>query len=135
MSQLSPMMVQYNSIKDRHKDALLFFRMGDFYELFNEDAKVASKVLGITLTARSKGENAVPMAGVPHHAADSYISRLIKEGFKVAICEQIQDVAEAKGLVERDVTRIVTPGTVTEDSLLDERSNNYLASILIKITE
>ncbi|MGR3176890.1 MAG: DNA mismatch repair protein MutS [Candidatus Anammoxibacter sp.] len=132
MSQSTPMMVQYNSIKNRHKDALLFFRMGDFYELFNEDAKVASRVLGITLTSRSKNENAVPMAGVPHHAADSYISRLIKEGFKVAICEQIQDVSEAKGLVERDVIRIVTPGTVTEDSLLDDRSNNFLASILIK---
>lgn len=132
MSQTTPMMIQYNNIKKRHKNALLFFRMGDFYELFNEDARVASRVLGITLTSRSRNENAVPMAGVPHHAADSYISRLIKEGFKVAICDQIQDPREAKGIVERDVTRIVTPGTLTEDSLLDDKSHNYLASILIK---
>ena len=132
MVNLTPMMQQYNSIKSRHKDALLFFRMGDFYELFNEDAKEASKVLGITLTSRSKSENATPMAGIPHHAADSYISRLIKEGYKVAICEQIQDPKEAKGLVERDVTRVVTPGTVTEEVLLDGKSHNYLASVLIK---
>lgn len=134
MVNLTPMMQQYNSIKNRHKDALLFFRMGDFYELFNDDAKEASKVLGITLTSRSKSENATPMAGIPHHAADSYISRLIKEGYKVAICEQISDPKdkEAKGIVERDVTRVVTPGTVTEDVLLDGKSHNYLVSVLIK---
>ena len=132
MSNLTPMMIQYNGIKNRHKDCLLFFRMGDFYELFNDDAKVASKVLGITLTSRSKNENAIPMAGVPHHAADAYISKLIKEGFKVAICEQIQDKSEAIGIVERDVTRVVTPGTVTEDSLLDDKSHNYLVSIILR---
>lgn len=126
----TPMMRQYNEIKKQHKDALLFFRMGDFYELFFEDAKLASKVLGITLTSRSKGENAVPMAGVPHHAAESYIRRLIKAGHKVAICDQLQDPDEATGIVDRGVTRIITPGTVTEDSLLEDKSNNYLMAIL-----
>ncbi len=126
----TPMMRQYNDIKKQHKDALLFFRMGDFYELFFEDAKLASKVLGITLTARSKGESAVPMAGVPHHAAESYIRRLIKAGQKVAICDQLQDPDEAKGIVDRGVTRIITPGTVTEDTLLEDKSNNYLMAVL-----
>lgn len=126
----TPMMRQYNEIKRQHKDSLLFFRMGDFYELFFEDAKLASKVLGITLTARSKGESAVPMAGVPHHAAETYIRRLIKAGLKVAICDQLQDPDEAKGIVDRGVTRIITPGTVTEDTLLEDKSNNYLMAIL-----
>lgn len=126
----TPMMRQYNEIKRQHKDALLFFRMGDFYELFFEDAKVASKVLGITLTSRSKGEGAVPMAGVPHHAVESYIRRLIKAGYKVAICDQLQDPDEAKGVVDRGVTRIITPGTVTEDALLEDKSNNYLMAVL-----
>lgn len=130
MSQSSPMMIQYNTIKQRYRTELLFFRMGDFYELFNEDAKVASRVLGITLTSRSKSENAVPMAGVPHHAAESYISRLVRSGYKVAICEQTQNPREAKGLVDRDVTRVITPGTVTEEQLLDEKNNNYLLAIL-----
>jgi len=126
----TPMMRQYNEIKRQHKDALLFFRMGDFYELFFEDAKLASKVLGITLTSRSKGEGAIPMAGVPHHAAESYIRRLIKAGYKVAICDQLQDPEEAKGVVERGVTRIITPGTLTEDTLLEDKSNNYLLAVL-----
>jgi DNA mismatch repair protein MutS len=125
----TPMMRQYNEIKRQHKDALLFFRMGDFYELFFEDAKLASKVLGITLTARSKGESAIPMAGVPHHAAESYIRRLIMAGHKVAICDQLQDPEEAKGIVDRGVTRIITPGTVTEDALLEDKSNNYLMAV------
>lgn len=126
----TPMMRQYNEIKRQHKDALLFFRMGDFYELFFEDAKLASKVLGITLTSRSKGESAIPMAGVPHHAAETYIRRLIKAGLKVAICDQLQDPDEAKGIVDRGVTRIITPGTVTEDTLLEDKSNNYLMAVL-----
>src|SRR3990172_5602463 len=126
----TPMMRQYNEIKRQHKDALLFFRMGDFYELFFEDAKLASKVLGITLTSRSKGEGAIPMAGVPHHAADSYIRRLIKAGHKVAICDQLQDPEEATGIVDRGVTRIITPGTITEDTLLEDKSNNYLIAVL-----
>ncbi|NUO08671.1 MAG: DNA mismatch repair protein MutS [Candidatus Brocadia sp.] len=124
------MMRQYGEIKRQHKDALLFFRMGDFYELFFEDAKLASKVLGITLTARSKGESAIPMAGVPHHAAESYIRRLIKAGHKVAICDQLQNPDEAKGIVDRGVTRIITPGTITEDTLLEDKSNNYLLAVL-----
>ena len=126
----TPMMRQYNEIKRQHKDALLFFRMGDFYELFFEDAKLASKVLGITLTSRSKGDGAIPMAGVPHHAAESYIRRLIKAGHKVAICDQLQDPEEATGVVDRGVTRIITPGTLTEDTLLEDKSNNYLIAVL-----
>lgn len=126
----TPMMRQYNEIKRQHKDALLFFRMGDFYELFFEDAKLASKVLGITLTSRSKGDGAIPMAGVPHHAAESYIRRLIKAGYKVAICDQLQDPEEAQGVVDRGVTRIITPGTLTEDTLLEDKSNNYLIAVL-----
>jgi len=122
------MMRQYNEIKRQHKDALLC--MGDFYELFFEDAKLASKVLGITLTSRSKGEGAIPMAGVPHHAADSYIRKLIKAGHKVAICDQLQDPEEATGIVDRGVTRIITPGTITEDTLLEDKSNNYLIAVL-----
>ncbi|HHT9116149.1 MAG TPA: DNA mismatch repair protein MutS [Candidatus Wunengus californicus] len=125
----TPMMRQYNEIKRQHKDALLFFRMGDFYELFFEDAKLASKVLGITLTSRSKGDGAIPMAGVPHHAAESYIRRLIKAGYKVAICDQLQDPEEATGVVDRGVTRIITPGTLTEDTLLEDKSNNYLIAV------
>src|SRR3990167_98455 len=104
----TPMMKQYMSIKRKNADALLFFRMGDFYEMFYDDARIAAKVLGITLTSRSKGEKAVPMAGVPHHAAEAYIQRLIKAGYKVAVCEQLQDDTEksglkvgAKGIVER----------------------------------
>ena len=104
--------------------------MGDFYELFFEDAKLAAKVLGITLTSRSKGEGAIPMAGMPHHSSESYIRRLIKAGYKVAICDQLQDPDEAKGIVDRGVTRIITPGTVTEDTLLEDKSNNYLMAVL-----
>ncbi|MBI2488782.1 MAG: DNA mismatch repair protein MutS [Planctomycetes bacterium] len=124
------MMRQYTEIKRQHKDALLFFRMGDFYEMFFEDAKLASKVLGITLTSRSKAEGSVPMAGVPHHSADSYIRRLIKAGYKVAICDQLQDPEEAKGIVDRGVTRIITPGTITEDAFLEDKSNNFLIAVI-----
>lgn len=130
MSKLTPMMQQYMQIKEQNKDALLFFRLGDFYELFFEDAQVASRELEITLTARDCGlPERAPMCGVPYHAAEGYISRLIEKGYKVAICEQIQDPAEAKGIVERDVVRIITPGTLLESSMLDERSNNYILSI------
>jgi hypothetical protein len=114
--------------KQRHPDALLFFRMGDFYELFFEDAKIAAKALGITLTSRSKGESAIPMAGVPVRAVDGYLRRLVQMGHKVAICEQMQDPREAKGVVERAVVRVVTPGTLTEDNLLDGRRDNHLAA-------
>ena len=128
----TPMMRQYSDIKRQHKDALLFFRMGDFYELFFEDAKLASKILGITLTSRSKGESAIPMAGMPHHAAEAYIRKLIKAGCRVAICDQLQDPQDAKGIVDRGVTRVITPGTVTEDTLLEDKSNNYLVAVLVK---
>lgn len=130
MTDPTPMMRQYRTLKERHKDCLLFFRLGDFYEMFYEDARIASRVLGITLTSRSKGDKAVPMAGVPHHAASTYIQRLIKAGYKIAICEQMEDPAEAKGVVERDIVRIITPGTLTDDNLLEEKVNNYLVGIL-----
>lgn len=129
-SNLTPMLRQYQAAKARQPDAILFFRMGDFYEMFYEDARIASEVLGIALTSRTKGENYVPMAGVPYHAAETYLRRLIQAGYKVAICEQVQDPREAKGLVERDIVRIVTPGTLTEESMLEARSQNYLAAVL-----
>ena len=131
-SKVSPMMEQYMRFKKAHEGAILFFRMGDFYEMFYDDAKTASKVLGLTLTSRSKGEKAIPMAGFPYHAVEPYIKKLISAGLKVAICEQVQDPAEAKGLVDRDVIRVVTPGTVTEDNLLEANSNNYLAAVCAK---
>jgi DNA mismatch repair protein MutS len=130
MASLTPMMQQYMQIKEQHKDAILFFRLGDFYEMFFEDAIIASRELEITLTGRDCGlEERAPMCGVPYHAAENYIAKLIEKGYKVAICEQTQDPEEAKGLVERKVVRIVTPGTVIESSILDEKSNNYLLSI------
>ncbi|MCU0867659.1 MAG: DNA mismatch repair protein MutS [Planctomycetes bacterium] len=125
----TPAMAQYLAQKQRHPDALLFFRMGDFYELFFDDAKTAAKALGITLTSRSKGEGAIPMAGVPYRAIDGYLRRLVQMGHKVAICEQLQDPKDAKGVVERAVVRVVTPGTLTEDNLLDGRRDNHLAAI------
>ena len=127
---LTPMMQQYLQIKEQHKDALLFFRLGDFYELFFEDAITASKELEITLTGRDCGlEERAPMCGVPYHSVEGYISRLIEKGYKVAICEQLEDPSKAKGIVKRDVVRIITPGTLVETSMLDEKSNNYLVSL------
>ena len=123
------MMQQYARAKKEAGDALLFFRMGDFYELFHDDAKVAARVLGITLTARSKGEGAIPMAGVPVKAYEGYLHTLIRGGHRVAICDQVEDPAQAKGLVERRVTRIVTAGTLYEDDLLDRGASNYLAAV------
>ncbi len=125
----TPVMEQYKRIKRRHGDAVLFFRMGDFYEMFYEDAKVAARVLGIALTSRSKDPDAIPMAGVPHHAVEGYLQKMIRAGYRVAICDQLQDPSEAKGLVERGVTRIVTPGTLTEDALLESKRANYLAAV------
>jgi len=124
------MMQQYLEIKEQYKDCILFFRLGDFYEMFFSDAEVASRELEITLTGKDCGlEERAPMCGVPFHSADSYIAKLISKGYKVAICEQIEDPALAKGLVKRDVIRIVTPGTVTDSAMLDEKKNNYLMSI------
>ena len=123
------MMRQYLAVKRQHPDELLLFRMGDFYELFFEDAEIASRVLGIALTSREKGPNPVPMAGFPYHALDTQLRRLVQAGYRVAICEQVQDPREAKGLVRREVVRIVTPGTLTEDSLLEPGTHNYLAAV------
>ena len=123
-------MRQYHNIKRQYPDAILFFRMGDFFETFYEDAKIASRVLGIALTSRDKNSGEpIPLAGVPHHAADSYLTKFIKAGYKVAICEQVEDPKKAKGLVKRDVIRVITPGTVIEPNILDKKANNYLASI------
>ena len=135
MPEGTPMMLQYNRIKADHPDCLLFFRLGDFYEMFNEDAKTASKELELTLTSRDRNrpaEERTPMCGVPYHAAEAYISRLIARGYKVAICEQMEDPAEAKGLVERDIIRIVTPGTVIEETMLEEGKNNFLCALCLE---
>ena len=129
-SEYTPMMQQYLRIKAQHPNELLFYRMGDFYELFFDDAKTASELLDITLTARGKKEgNPIPMCGVPFHAADTYLAKLIKGGVSVAICEQIGDPQNSKGPVERKVLRILTPGTVTDEALLDDKSENLLVSI------
>src|SRR5215813_12498360 len=130
MTELStPLMRQYAAIKKDHPTALLFFRLGDFYELFFDDAIVASRELQITLTSRNKEKGVdIPMCGVPYHAADGYISKLIRRGFKVAICEQVEDPRLAKKLVRREVTRVVTPGTAADSSLGSEE-NNFLAAV------
>jgi len=125
----TPMMKQYLSIKDEHPDALLFFRLGDFYELFYDDAITASKVLEITLTARDKKKDPIPMCGVPHHSSRNYIEKLIENGFKVAICEQMEDPREVKGMVKRAVVRVITPGTLIDDFGMDDGRNNYLLAL------
>jgi len=127
----TPMMQQYEDAKAVCGDALLLFRMGDFYELFYEDAKTAARALGLTLTSREKGENPIPMAGFPHHQLDSYLGKLIAAGFRAAVCEQVEDPKLAKGLVKREVTRVVTPGTLTDEALLDPRESNYLAAVAV----
>ena len=128
--KVSPMMQQYLDIKEQYKDCILFFRLGDFYEMFFDDALLASKELELTLTGKSCGqEERAPMCGVPFHAADSYIAKLVEKGYKVAICEQTEDPAQAKGIVKREVIQIVTPGTITSQSILSEKENNYLASV------
>jgi len=125
----TPAMKQYKQLKTQYPDAILFFRMGDFYEMFYDDARIAAKVLGLALTSRSKGEHAVPMAGVPFHAVDTYLAKMIRAGHRVAICEQMEDPATAKGLVRRDVVRLMTPGTLTDAALLEDKENNFLAAI------
>lgn len=131
----TPVMAQFLVLKQANPGSLLFFRMGDFYELFFEDAEIAANALGITLTKRGKhlGQD-IPMCGVPVHAADAYLQKLIKLGHRVAVCEQLEDPAEArkrgsKSVVKRDIVRLVTPGTLTEDNLLESRSHNFLASL------
>ena len=131
-NELTPMRRQYNDIKERNQDCILFFRLGDFYEMFDEDAKLAARELDLTLTTRDRNkpkEEQTPMCGVPYHSVDAYIARLVQKGYKVAICEQMEDPAQAKGIVERDITRIVTPGTVTESCMLEESKNNYIACV------
>ncbi len=128
---MTPMMRQYLEIKENYPDAILFFRAGDFYEMFLDDAIIASRELELVLTSRSKGEEAKknPMCGVPYHAADTYIDRLVAKGYKVAICEQMEDPAQAKGIVKRDVVRVVTPGTIVDSKILDEKKNNFLCTV------
>lgn len=133
MAEYSPMMQQYLSVKEQYKNCILFYRLGDFYEMFFDDAKLVAKELELTLTGRGCGqEERAPMCGVPYHSAESYIARLIAKGHKVAICEQMEDPATAKGLVRRDIVRVVTPGTILEGSMLDETRNNYIASIYLE---
>ncbi|MDR5658148.1 DNA mismatch repair protein MutS [Serpentinicella sp. ANB-PHB4] len=130
MKKLTPMMQQYMQIKDKHKDSLIFFRLGDFYELFFDDAIIAARELEIVLTGRECGmKEKAPMCGVPHHSVDTYIDRLISKGYKVAICEQIEDASSAVGIVKRDVVRVITPGTLIDTKLLDEKTNNYLVAV------
>ena len=129
--KLTPMMRQYKEIKDKYSDSILLFRMGDFYEVFFEDAKIVSELLGLTLTKRAN----VPMAGVPYHAIDNYLSKLVKSGKKIAICDQMEDPKTAKGIVKRDVTQVITPGTIAENKYLESKSNNYLASIIVSKSE
>lgn len=126
------MLKQYLAIKEQHKDAILFYRLGDFYEMFFDDAKIASKVLGITLTSRNnkdKEENRIPLCGIPHHAAANYLAKLVNAGHRVAVCEQVEDPKQATGVVKREVVRVVTPGLVTEEQVLDDKSNRYLAAV------
>ena len=126
----TPMMQQYFDAKAACPDAVLLFRMGDFYETFHDDAKLVARVLNLALTSRDKGENPIPMAGFPHHQLESYLGKLISAGYRAAICEQVEDPRQAKGLVRREVTRVVTPGTVTDDALLDPHESNFLAAIV-----
>jgi len=130
MENMTPLYRQYKSIKDQFSDAILLFRLGDFYEAFEEDAKIISQELDIVLTSKEIGKGRrIPMAGVPYHALDSYLSKLVQKKYKVAICEQVEDPALAKGLVKREVVRVITPGTLVEDTLLEDKNNNFLSSI------
>ena len=127
--KLTPAMKQFHHFKQKHPDAILFFRMGDFYETFYDDAKTCARVCGLTLTSRSKGKNPIPLAGVPYHAVDGYLKKMLQAGYKVAVCEQVEDPKTAKGVVKRDVIRIVTPGTLTDDILLDAKKENFLCAV------
>src|SRR5262245_26236305 len=128
----TPAMRQYLDAKQQHRDAILLFRMGDFYEMFYEDALVASRALELTLTSRSKDSNGggIPMCGVPFHAVDGYIARLVRKGFRVAICDQVEDPRKAKGIVKREVVRVVSPGTLTDANYLDAREPAFLMSVV-----
>src|SRR6476660_9270111 len=126
----TPLMKQYNTIKAKYPDAILLFRVGDFYETFGEDAKKAAAVLGITLTKRSNGKaSEIELAGFPHHAVDTYLPKLVRAGLRVAVCDQLEDPKLSKGIVKRGVTEMVTPGVALKDNILHTRSNNFLASL------
>src|SRR5438034_8643947 len=127
----TPAMRQYLDAKDQHRDSIMLFRMGDFYEMFYEDALVAARALELTLTSRSRNANGggIPMCGVPHHAVDGYIARLVRKGFRVAICDQVEDPRKAKGIVKREVVRVVSPGTFTDASYLEAREPAFLMAI------
>ncbi len=127
--KLTPAMKQFSKFKQKYPDCILFFRMGDFYETFYEDAKTCSRVCGLTLTSRSKGSNPIPLAGVPYHAVEGYLKKMLQAGYKVAVCEQVEDPKTAKGVVKRDVVRIVTPGTITDDILLNAKEDNFLCAV------
>src|SRR5258708_15464489 len=128
----TPMMQQYLQIKKNHQDCLLWFRLGDFYEMFLDDAHIGSEVLGLTLTSRSRGKDGrIPMAGIPYHAADTYWAKLIRAGYKVAICEQITE-PDGRNLVEREVIRMVTPGTLLDEKNLERKENNYVMSLVVE---
>ncbi|MFQ5787482.1 MAG: DNA mismatch repair protein MutS, partial [Thermodesulfobacteriota bacterium] len=130
MSTNTPMIKQYLKIKKQYPDSILFFRLGDFYEMFFEDANIASKILGIALTSRNKNEkNPVPLCGVPYHSVEPYIAKILNHGHKVAICEQIEDPKFAKGIVQRQVTKVLTPGVIMDSEKLDSKTNNYLAAL------
>ena len=133
MAAPTPMMQQYHDAKQACGDALLLFRMGDFYELFFEDAKTASRILGLTLTSRDKGENPIPMAGFPYHQLESYLAKLIATGLRAAVCEQVEDPKQAKGIVKREITRVVSSGTLTDDALLDPLESNYLTAVALPV--
>src|SRR5689334_4541744 len=129
IASLTPMMRQYLELKALHPDSVLFFRLGDFYEMFFEDAVRASELLQITLTARAKGADKVPMCGVPYHSARRYIARLVEHGLKVAICEQVEEPGAGPGIVRREVTRVITPGMVLDEESLEPRASNFLAAV------
>src|ERR1700751_3837522 len=133
-AQATPAMRQYLDAKDKHRDAIMLFRMGDFYEMFYEDALVAARALELTLTSRSKDANGggIPMCGVPHHAVDTYTARLVKKGFRVAICDQVEDPRKAKGIVKREVVRVVSPGTLTDANYLDAREPAFIMSVVTR---
>ena len=136
MAELTPMMKQYLQIKEQNQDCILFFRLGDFYEMFGDDARAASKELDLTLTSRDKDktktlDEKIPMCGIPYHASEAYIARLMAKGYKVAICEQMEDPATAKGLVDRDIIRVITPGTVVSPASLEDSRSNFIAGIYL----
>ena len=131
MAEVTPMMKQYLELRDKYKDCILFYRLGDFYELFYDQAELFSRELELTLTGKDCGqEQRAPMCGIPFHAINTYIPKMVEKGYKVAICEQVEDPKNAKGLVKRDVVKIITPGTITDSTMLDEKKNNYIASII-----